>query len=66
MRPDQMLRDFLTADSLHVLAREVISDFGPSISVLVSVLGLGAWLLGIQVMIAEERVIDAAGLIASF
>ncbi len=43
-----MLRDSLTTENLYWLVREVASDFMPSLSLLLAVLAVGAWLLGVH------------------
>ncbi|WP_119943965.1 hypothetical protein [Neorhizobium sp. NCHU2750] len=45
---DLMLRDFFHPNDLIRVSYILATDFGPSISVLIAVLAVGAWFLGVD------------------
>jgi hypothetical protein len=53
-----MLRDLITSSNLIRFGHTVATDLGPSISVLVSILAVGAWLLGVTIEAQPTGVLD--------
>lgn len=51
-----MLRYFPMAENLRLTARDMAVDFAPSISLLIVVLAVGAWLLGVPLQDAAADI----------
>jgi hypothetical protein len=55
-----LLRELFTTNSLLRFGHVLAVDFGPSISLLVAILAIGAWLVGVNFEVARTHDAGAA------